>query len=717
MRRIAKLTALVTLPVLAVGLSGAVTLQAQAATAVPQTFSFSGGGWGHGVGMSQYGALGMAKEGAAASTILRHFYTGTTVGAYGDSAGIRVNLAHRTTGVKLKTEAIAAGGGSVSLNLGASKVYGKAGDVFGLKVSGTGLAVTKNGAAQGGAVPEVVVKWSGTRVPGTTPGDDTKSSLVNLVGTNSSFTSAGHRYRYGYVKAIAKTVGGVTRLEVVNVVSLHDEYLRGLAEVPSSWPAAALQAQVIAARSYALVKVAAGKRSACECHVDSGSGPYYDQVFAGYVKETSSYGSSWRAAVNATHKSATTSLTVLYQGKPAQAFYSSSTGGRTQNSKDVWGGDLPYLKSVDDRWSTQAKYNPTFASWGPYNRTQAQVAKAFGLPNVVKLDLSARYDSTALKSAVATSSSGKTASLGAGTFVSRLSLTSNWVYRTGERVGGTPTDAAVNAGGSTAKTSRTVVIAPSRKSLSYLANIAAPLAVKKKAPLLLSGKNSLPTSVKSDLRKRKANRAYLVGAKSQLSSKLTAQLRSMGVSVTRLGGDRYSASVRVAKAMGTTKGTRVLVVSGTDRASALIASAPAARLGRPLLLVRKTSVPSAVRSYLKWLKPAGSTVVGTKSAVSTKTLRKLPRAVRVSGSTPAATSVAVAKYFGTAMAATSVVLTSSSNVSASRAQAVWGAPVLVTPTRLDSGVRTWLQTNPRVTRVRALAAATPASTMRAARFA
>ena len=318
--------------------------------------------------MSQYGALGMATEGASAATILRHFYTGTTVAPYKDDGVIRVNLAHRSSGVQFRTEALASGGGAVSVNLGRSKVYGKAGDVFGLKVSGTKVAVTKNGAAQGAAVPDVVVKWSGTRNPVTTAGDDTKPAALNLVRTGSSFTTSGHRYRYGYVKVVAKTVSGVTRLEVVNVVSLHDEYLLGLAEMPSSWPKAALQAQVIAARSYALVKQAAGKRSACECHVDSGSGPYYDQVFAGYVKETSSYGSSWRAAVKATNATATTSQTVLYQGKPAQAFYSSSTGGRTQNSKDVWGGDCPYLKSVDDRWSTQKKYNPTFASWGPHNR-------------------------------------------------------------------------------------------------------------------------------------------------------------------------------------------------------------------------------------------------------------------------------------------------------------------------------------------------------------
>ena len=291
------------------------------------------------------------------------------------------------------------------------------------------------------------------------------------------------------------------------------------------------------------------------------------------------------------------------------------------------------------------------------------------------------------------------------------------MQRTGVRVGGTPTDAAVTNGTSTAAVSRTVVIAPSRKSLSYLANIAAPLAYKKKAPLLLSGKSTLPKSVRADLRKRKANHAYVVGAKSQLSPTLTRELTSMGVKVTRLGGDRYSASVRVAKAMGVAKGTRVLVASGADRSAALIASAPAARLGRPLLLVRKSSVPKVVRSYVASLKPGRTTVVTVKASVASSTVRRLPHAKRINGATSSATSVAVAKYFGTAMSATSVVLTSSSKVTAARAQAVWGSPVLVTSTQLDAGVRGWLQKNPRVSRIRALSATTPSSTVRAARWA
>jgi SpoIID/LytB domain protein len=429
------LAVVLVVPVAAGGVT-ALTAPAQAAVTVPAKFGFAGGGWGHGVGMSQVGAYGMASEGKSASQILTHFYTGTTVGAYADGQDMQVNLRHRVSSLKMRTEALASGGGAVSIDLGSGvKVDGKAGDTFTMKVSGTKLVVAKNGTNVG-TTSTASVRWSGTRYPSTTTADNSVASVLNLVGsTTSSFTTAGHRYRYGSVTVSARAVSGVTKLEAVNSVRLHDEYLRGLGEVPSSWPAAALQAQVVAARSFALVKYAAGLRGSCLCHVYSNT---TDQNFVGYSKESSSYGASWRAAVTATNLTATTSKTVLYKGKPAQAFYSASTGGRTQNVKDVWGSSIPYLVSVDDHWSTSKRYNPTYASWGPYERTQAKVAAAFGLSDVKAVDLSQRYASGALKSATAVSSAGKRATLPVSSLVARLTLTSNWVK-------------SVSGGGSVAK--------------------------------------------------------------------------------------------------------------------------------------------------------------------------------------------------------------------------------------------------------------------------
>lgn len=447
-----------------VAATGAAVLASPAeAASVPTGFAFTGGGWGHGIGMSQVGAYGMASEGASATKILTHYYSGTTVGAVRDDQDIKVNLKHLATGVKVRTEALSSGGGAVTVDLGATEIDGKAGDTFGFGVLGTQVKVTKNGAPAG-AAPSVVIRWSGTRYPSTTSADDAKASVLNLVSKGSSFSGAGHRYRYGKVKISARTASGITRLEAVNWLRLHDEYLRGLGEVPSSWPKAALQAQVIAGRSFALYKYNAGLKSSCKCHVYNGVS---DQNFVGYSKESSSYGSAWRAAVAATNTSATTSQVVLYNGAVAQTFYSASTGGRTQNVKDVWGSTVPYLKSVDDHWSTLKKYNPAHATWGPYERSQKTVAAAFGLKNVARLDLSSRYVSGALKSATAYSSTGKKATLTVGTFVARLALTSNWV-RTVTADGGSAAPAVAAGSGSVKLTKFPVPLTKSKHKQRYL---------------------------------------------------------------------------------------------------------------------------------------------------------------------------------------------------------------------------------------------------------
>ena len=689
-----------------------------AGTSLPATFSFAGGGWGHGIGMSQDGAFGMASEGASATKILTHYYTGTEVAAYRDDQEIAVNLDHRVSKVRVRTEALTAGGGGISMTVGTKKVSGRAGDVFTFTVSGTHVAVTKNATSQGTA-SSVTVKWAGTRHPSSTTLDDSKATVLDLVSGSTAFSSTDHRYRYGDARIVARAQDGVTKLEAVNVLRLGDEYLRGIAEVPSSWPAAALQAQVVAARSYALVKYAGGIKGGCQCHVDSGHGPYYDQVFAGYVKETSAYGSAWRAAVAATVTSSTTGRTVLYKGAPAEAFYSSSTGGRTQNVKDVWGSNVPYLVSVDDHWSTENKYNPN-ASWGPYNRTQAQVATAFGLADVVRIDLSKRLESGALSSATAWSSAGKKATLPVGTFVVRLGLMSNWVRRADATYAdGAASTVAVAVGKTVASSSRTVVIASSAKANTVDALVASPLAHAKHAPLLLSGASGLPSAVTKDLRRRHATSAFLVGGTSALGTGVVSDLKSLGLSVTRISGSsHYATSVAVAKAMGLPKGRPAFVASSTDVASALAAAVPAVRLGRPLLLASsKSGVTVSVSRYLRTLSPTSVTVVGSTSAVSASALAHLPHARRLTASTAAGRAALVARTYSSSLVTTKVLLANPAHLDMASTFPTLGAPILLTGTALDASTRYWLQTHPHIARVSAVLGVVPAATVAAARLA
>src|SRR5690606_30780181 len=143
--------------------------------------------------------------------------------------------------------------------------------------------------------------------------------------------------------------------------------------------------------SYALAKYGTGKtRSACDCHVDDGGGPYYDQTFLAYAGETRPQAKNWIAAVAATATGPTTGRALTYQGAPIAAFYTSSTGGRTTASADVWGGALPWSVSVDDRWSDIAD-NPN-RSWS-VTVSQSQAAALFGLSEVATIAVAARTDS------------------------------------------------------------------------------------------------------------------------------------------------------------------------------------------------------------------------------------------------------------------------------------------------------------------------------------
>jgi len=147
----------------------------------------------------------------------------------------------------------------------------------------------------------------------------------------------GRRYR-GPFRITAETDG----VAVVEVTGL-DRYLEGIREVPFSWHAEALAAQVVAARTY-LAWTLIGGRS------ETGRRIGYDicataacQVYAGVEPVLGEEGDRWREAV-----ARTSGEILVYNGQPARAYYSSTTGGRTRNIEDIWPGSdpAPYLVGV-----------------------------------------------------------------------------------------------------------------------------------------------------------------------------------------------------------------------------------------------------------------------------------------------------------------------------------------------------------------------------------
>ncbi len=293
----------------------------QPALAAPSAFRIEGGGFGHGVGLSQYGALGYAQQGTGYQDILAHYYQGTSVQTLTQPGEIRVWLGADTTAPADiaftptgPTDIVVANTGIIA-TAPANKV----------------ITVTANGGKFNVAIQDGPsfnqVGGGGNNVYLAYNGNPIRADI------------SGNQYKYGQIEL--SIPDGSSLRAVLSNISM-EQYLRGLGEVPSSWPADALKAQAVAARTYALEKYQrlGFIRSECGCTVYR---DVRDQNYVGYDKETGSNGAQWVAAVNNT-----AGQTATYQGNVIQAFYSSSSGGHTENSENVFVQALPYLRGVDD---------------------------------------------------------------------------------------------------------------------------------------------------------------------------------------------------------------------------------------------------------------------------------------------------------------------------------------------------------------------------------
>ena len=395
-------------------ISVALILPAQsAAVDIPVSFQVQGAGYGHGVGMSQIGARAKALAGETATAIISYYYKDVVIEPLDDTKILRVNIGHLLTSAKMATATQDA-----TLQIFSGDI-GDAQDVAPLAV--VPVKSSLNFTILGSTVlPSVVtgkktvsiprnriftVRWSGTRY---LPGVD---GVISLSHTNTT-----KRYRYGQMqfRAVkAATLG--YRIEVTNSVRLSDEYLWGISEVPSSWPEAALQAQAIASRTYAMSK-AGIYRTACDCDL---YGEISDQSFLGYAKEIEKgWGQFWKAAVTNT-----AGLTITQAGKPITAYFGSSTGGLTETAVNAWGTEKSFTQSVADLSSLDPVINPRFFKWDR-TITQGSVAAAFLLPDVVTLEIVMKNATGTVATIKATSSAGIQKSLRGETFRSRTKIPS-----------------------------------------------------------------------------------------------------------------------------------------------------------------------------------------------------------------------------------------------------------------------------------------------------
>jgi stage II sporulation protein D len=304
-------------PALEVSTTSATTTTAPTDTTetvtAPAVLGFTGHGWGHGLGLSQWGAYGYAKHGWTYDRILTHYYTGTTLGTT-KVLIVRVLLAQERKAAITATapwKVRDAGGTTVALDPGQLTL-------------GPKLAIAGQPALQ----PPLTIS---SAQPLALDGKPYRGKLV--------------------VSAIGKQV------QVVDVLGL-EAYLKGVvpAEMPSRWPAEALEAQAVASRSYALANLA--KNPDFDLYGDQ-----RDQVYGGVALETP----ATSAAIDATRKQV-----VLYAGKIADTLYFSTSGGRTASALEATGTDVPYLVPVADPYDILSPYH----DWGPVLLDAAKALKA-----------------------------------------------------------------------------------------------------------------------------------------------------------------------------------------------------------------------------------------------------------------------------------------------------------------------------------------------------
>ena len=508
---------------------------------VPEKFDFRGSGYGHGVGMSQVGAFGMAREGKTATEILTHYYSGVEVAPVDDSAFLRINIADKIQSVTFSNESLSSdpsissvlqifpgdlapgvvetATAATTLPLGGSLTF---------SILGQALISSINDPATGAntALPQGgiwTIRWSGTTA---FPGEN--SLLKMKVGSTTK------RYRYGQIQ-IKLISGGLTSAAIIvtNTLRLHDEYLRGIGEVPSSWPSAALQAQVIAARTFGLAKKDS-IRKICDCNLYSST---QDQNFVGWSKEVEAvYGKKWVDAVSITQPDTNTGLAILYKGKPIFAYYASSTGGVTENVQDVWGTPVPYLLSVPDPWSLDSTINPSYSSWAR-SISQANMAKAFNLPDVARYEVTARTGGGAVKRVSAFSTNGKSSQLTGEKFRSLLKLPSAWIQLNAKVISTDFTDEiAIAVAQNFWTTSKNAILVNIDEEPEVTISAMA-FANSQKTPLFVTSGRKISDATITELNRRKIKKVTLIGNLNSLPSKTT--VKKAGLTPTFISGTDF----------------------------------------------------------------------------------------------------------------------------------------------------------------------------------
>jgi stage II sporulation protein D len=294
-------------------------------------FQIDGHGWGHGIGMSQYGAYGYAQHGWGYRQILGHYYSGTQLSKVSGRT-VRVLLQSAPSTIRF-TNAVKAGDRTLK--------------------PGTTYAAVRKGAKVELRSPAGRKLASFTTLMSVTGAGGT----IKVLGAQQGGVSNGT-----YRGAMEFRVGSFSGINAINAVAL-ESYIRGVvpSEMPAGWATEALKTQAVAARTYAITT--GGNNAGFDQYATTAS-----QVYRGMAAEQASSD----AAI-----AATAGQVVAYNGNPVVTYFFSTSGGRTENVEFSFLGaqSNPWLRSVEDQYDSISPRHTWRFKWT--KKTAAAKLKAY----------------------------------------------------------------------------------------------------------------------------------------------------------------------------------------------------------------------------------------------------------------------------------------------------------------------------------------------------
>lgn len=366
-------------------------------TTLGSSVRLHGRGYGHGVGMNQYGARGRALAGQQAEHILAHYYLDTELGAVPLDTPIRVRLFAQLATSSSKPLVLVARGDGWTID-GVPTVFPRDARLeVRPTVDGSSVSWRVKVIAAGGTILR-----------------DAAITTFRVRGRSTSTTfevgakpDTADRYR-GVIRVGLPATA--TTASLTNELSL-ELYLRGVvpAEMPSSWPTEALQAQAVAARSYAARRLRPGT-SYFDVPDDSSS-----QVYLGIEGEK---------VATSDAVTATAGVVLKKGAEIANAMFHSTGGGATEanenvytnGSGDIVAGPVSYLRGGPDRRPDGTAYDAAapYATWATATYTRAALSAMFAadsrtdVGSLTALDLTDRGVGGRLRSVTLIGSAGTT---------------------------------------------------------------------------------------------------------------------------------------------------------------------------------------------------------------------------------------------------------------------------------------------------------------------